>query len=125
MLYSLLTRSSEGIAVLHDRNPMFVRLASGATRNGFTLRLSNMKSAPRRFHLTVNGLDGAVVTIVGPDQRSAGRELVEVGPDQRSDFRTLVTVFGELPSNASIPIAFTIEDSSGRQAAAKDFFKGP
>jgi hypothetical protein len=36
-----------------------------------------------------------------------------------------LSVFGELPSNASMPIAFTIKDSSGWQAAAKDFFKGP
>jgi polyferredoxin len=29
MLYALATRSSEGISVIHDRNPMFVRLSSG------------------------------------------------------------------------------------------------
>jgi cytochrome c oxidase accessory protein FixG len=33
MVYTLATRDSEGISVIHDRNPMFVRLSDGSLRN--------------------------------------------------------------------------------------------
>ncbi len=125
MLYSLLTRSSEGLAVLHDRNPMFVRLASGATRNGFTLRITNKATGARQFHVTVEGLQGARVTLVGSGQEKDGSDIVDVGPDQTAEIRALVTTDAELAPSASIPIVFTIEDEAGRRAQDKDFFKAP
>ena len=49
MLYTLATRDSEGISVIHDRNPMFVRLSDGALRNGYTIRIVNKQLEYRDF----------------------------------------------------------------------------
>ena len=38
---ALATRSGLGISVLHDRAPLFVRLASGDLRNGYTVKIVN------------------------------------------------------------------------------------
>jgi cytochrome c oxidase accessory protein FixG len=125
MLASLLTRSSEALAVLHDRNPMFVRLASGAIRNGFTLRITNKAAAERQFHVSVDGLQGVKLTLVGADQQKDGNDLVDIGPDQTKEIRALVTTDVGLPPSASIPIVFAIEDQRGRRAQDQDFFRAP
>ncbi len=36
MIYALATRRNDAVSVIHDRNPMFVRLSDGALRNGYT-----------------------------------------------------------------------------------------
>ena len=56
MLYTLATRDYQGINVLHDRNPIAVRLTDGGTRNGYTVRLLNKRTEPRTFTLAVEGL---------------------------------------------------------------------
>jgi cytochrome c oxidase accessory protein FixG len=45
MLYSLATRSTMGINVLHERNPVFVRLSDAAF--GTTIRCASSTRAPR------------------------------------------------------------------------------
>ena len=49
MIYALATRDSEGISVIHDRNPMFVRLSDGAIRNAYTMRILNKQLESRDF----------------------------------------------------------------------------
>ena len=41
MTYTLATRRNDGVSVIHDRNPMFVRLSDGALRNGYAIRILN------------------------------------------------------------------------------------
>ena len=77
MLYALLTRHAFDINVIHDRNPVFVRMADGAIRNGYTIRILNKQLETRRFALSVDGIAGAVVEIVGLPLGSAN--VVEVG----------------------------------------------
>ena len=50
MLYTLPTRDSEGVSVIHDRNPMFVRLSDGALRNAYTIRILNKQLRRARLH---------------------------------------------------------------------------
>ena len=44
MTYALATRHNEGVSVLHDRNPLFVRLSDGSLRNAYTVRILNKAS---------------------------------------------------------------------------------
>src|SRR5215470_7819837 len=55
MLYTLATRRTESVSVIHDRNPVFVRLADGELRNGFTVHILNKTLATRDFVLSVEG----------------------------------------------------------------------
>jgi cytochrome c oxidase accessory protein FixG len=126
MLYTLATRSSEGISVIHDRNPMFVRLASGELRNAFTVRILNKSLERRDFVLTVDGLTDLDLRVVG-DVASTGRmAVVAVGPDQTHELRVLVSTFTPIPPAASIPLTFRISDpKTGQRASAVDHFRGP
>jgi cytochrome c oxidase accessory protein FixG len=126
MLYTLVTRQAEGLAVIHDRNPIYVRLSDGATRNGYTVRLLNKSLEQRRFLLTTEGVADGLIEVVGDTTSPMGYPRVEIGPDQTREIRVLVTSYDHLPPAASIPITFrAIDMETRRQATATDFFKGP
>ncbi|MFN3348960.1 cytochrome c oxidase accessory protein CcoG [Pseudorhodoplanes sp.] len=123
MLYALLTRHAFDISVIHDRNPIFVRMADGAIRNGYTMRILNKRQEPRRFAVSVQGVPATVVEIMGLPLGSAN--IVEVGPDQSREFRVLVNSY-EFAPPASTPIVFHILDLESREwAQTKDYFRAP
>jgi cytochrome c oxidase accessory protein FixG len=126
MLYALATRGSEGISVIHDRNPMFVRLSDGSLRNGYTIRIVNKQLKSRDFIVSVDGLPSTLVDYVGLPPRADGRQLVSVGPDQTKEVRVLVTDYSATPPAASTSILFSLIDiDSGAVAQVRDHFFGP
>ncbi|MDJ1158028.1 cytochrome c oxidase accessory protein CcoG [Chelatococcus sp. SYSU_G07232] len=126
MLYALATREASGVSVIHDRNPIFVRLSDGAIRNAYTMRVLNKTREPRRYVVTIDGLPDATLEVVGESPSADGRALVEVGPDQTQEFRVLVTARGTLPPAAALPVTFRIDETTGGgRATATDHFKGP
>ena len=132
MLYTLLTRKTEGLSVIHDRNPVYVRLSSGELRNAYTVRISNKKVTTQRFKLSVSGLDAAHIDIIGADN---AEDIAEVGPDRTRELRVLVSTKAELPAMASIPLTFELTAISATDLnpatppvetmQVKDFFRGP
>jgi cytochrome c oxidase accessory protein FixG len=128
MLYTLATRTSEGISVIHDRSPMFVRLADGELRNAYTVHILNKALEPRQFVLTVEGLDDVDLRIVSDAvTATSGRTArISVGPDQTYELRALVSTYQALPPAASIPLTFRITDTkTNQQTSAVDRFRGP
>jgi cytochrome c oxidase accessory protein FixG len=125
MIYTLATRHDEAIAVIHDRNPLFVRMSDGAIRNAYTARIINKRRAAREFALTISGLPGSFVDVVGAPPRADRRPIIDIGPDQTREIRVLVTDYNDAaPSSA--PIGFHILDmSTGERAAAVDHFRRP
>jgi cytochrome c oxidase accessory protein FixG len=122
MLYTLATRSTMGINVLHERNPLFVQLADGGVRNDYTVRLLN-KGAARSFALDVSGLPGATLRIAGVDRQADGRLVVEVGQDQTRELRLSVQVEpANLPKAATIIEIESTDIASGQTATARDHF---
>ena len=49
MTYALATRRNDGVNVLHDRNPLFVRLSDGSLRNAYTVRILNKSLEQQSF----------------------------------------------------------------------------
>jgi cytochrome c oxidase accessory protein FixG len=126
MLYTLATRESEGISVIHDRNPMFVRLSDGALRNGYTIRIVNKQLKSRDFIVSVDGLPSSLVDFVGLPPRADGRQLVTVGPDQTKEVRVMVTDYSAAPPAPSTTVLFKLIDiESGSVAEMRDHFFGP
>jgi len=126
MVYTLATRDSEGISVIHDRNPMFVRLSDGSLRNAYTIRIVNKQLKHRNFILGVDGLPSTLVDFVGLPPRQDGRQLVDIGPDQTREVRVTLTDYAVAPPPVSTPILFTLIDvDSGEVAQMHDHFFGP
>jgi cytochrome c oxidase accessory protein FixG len=126
MLYTLATRASEGISVIHDRNPMFVRLSDGSLRNAYTIRIVNKQLKHRNFILDVDGLPSSRVEFVGLGERAAGTQLVDVGPDQTREVRVVVTDASVTPPAPSTTVLFKLIDvDTGKAVEMRDHFFGP
>jgi cytochrome c oxidase accessory protein FixG len=126
MVYTLATRDSEGISIIHDRNPMFVRLSDGALRNGYTIRIVNKQLKSRDFIVSVDGLPSSLVDYVGLPPRADGRQLVTVGPDQTKEVRVMVTDYSSSPPAPSTSVLFKLIDiESGEIVEMRDHFFGP
>ena len=125
MIFTLATRESEGISVMHDRNPMFVRLSDGAVRNGYTIRIVNKQLKKREFILGFDGLPASLIDFVGVPPREDGQMLIDVGPDQTRELRVVVTDYG-LPPPSKTAVMFRLTDiATGQQAIARDHFFAP
>ena len=122
MLYALATRTTMDVNVLHERNPLFVRLSDGGVRNDYTVRILN-KGAQRAFTLAIEGLPAAKIRIAGVDAASGGKPVIEVGQDQTREVRLSVEVDpAHLPQSArDIEVRIT-ETTGGGSAAARDHF---
>jgi cytochrome c oxidase accessory protein FixG len=127
MLGALVTRVTTSIAVLHDRNPLFVTLSDGSVRNAYTMRFLNKQNIDRTFVVAIDGLSGARIEVVGVPRAADGQTLVDVGPDQTREVRLLVTVpAAALAGAKSTDVVFRIADTkTGEAAKAKDHFIGP
>lgn len=125
MLYGLAARSTVGLSVVHDRNPVFVRLADGTIRNAYTLRVLNKSLEARSFLLIVEGMLGAHIDVVGSSPNPDGHFYIEVGPDQTRELRALVTAPQAL-ATSSLPLTFRIvEMRTSEHAKVTDNFRGP
>jgi cytochrome c oxidase accessory protein FixG len=123
MTFALVTRTAQSISVLHDRNPVFVRLSDGAIRNAYTVRIANKRSERREFTLSITGLAGSLLDVV--QTREDGRFVVDVGPDQTREVRVLVTDYADMPP-ASTPVNFHLYDVvTGERASVGDYFRAP
>jgi cytochrome c oxidase accessory protein FixG len=124
MLFGLLTRDRLDIAALPDRNPLYVTLADGSIRNGYTLKVLNMTSEPRSFEVALDGLPGAAMWQAGADDQGARAIAVDVEADKLREIK----VFVAQPAYAAAPgltgFGFTVRDLAGSESgrAATDFY---
>ena len=125
MLYALTTRETTGLSIIHDRNPIFVRLSDGDIRNGYTVRILNKRNTARYFTFSVEGLPGAAVDLPGIPLPPDGDHAIEVGPDQTRELRLLITDRNH-QAGAATPITITTTDRhTGETSQASDYFRGP
>ena len=112
LVYGLLTRDRLQVNVLHDRNPQFVTLSDGSIRNGYTVKLLNMIPEPRTIVVTLQGLEGAEMTMVGLDQPEGRSFAVEVEPDRLRTLKVYVRQPADLVVGQSQTFNFVVEDKS-------------
>jgi cytochrome c oxidase accessory protein FixG len=125
MLFALMTRSSESLTVLHDRT-LFVQLAEGGIRNGYTLRILNKQHQARRFTLTVAGLAGARLKVVGSDAKPAATVTLTGRRDGVASYKIYVTAPRRALAGAETRFHFVLVDTaSGARTVRDASFKGP
>jgi cytochrome c oxidase accessory protein FixG len=110
--YSLLTRDRLELNVLHDRNPQYVKLSDGSIRNGYTVKLLNMIPEPRSFVLSVEGLPGATMSVVGMDEPLERSLVVAVEPDQAKTLKVFVRQPLDLVAGPGTSFTFFVQDRS-------------
>jgi cytochrome c oxidase accessory protein FixG len=126
MLYALLTRSLLDVNVLHDRNPVAVKLSDGSIRNGYTLRFLNKRGFDRVIAVDIDGPANAQIHVVGLDSVTPDRPMIVIARDTTTELRVLVTAPFEEKAEKTQPVKFRVTDIGlGEVASATDHFVTP
>ncbi|MBX3576704.1 MAG: cytochrome c oxidase accessory protein CcoG [Rhizobiaceae bacterium] len=112
LLYGLLSRDRLQVNVLHDRNPQFVVLSDGSIRNGYTVKLLNMIPEPRTIIVTLQGLRGAEMSVVGIDQPADRSVAIQAEPDRLKTLKVYVTQPASEIAGPMQSFNFVVEDKS-------------
>jgi cytochrome c oxidase accessory protein FixG len=107
MLYSLFTRSPLELNVIHDRNPLFVKLSDGAIRNGYVLHILNKSHDDKTYTLRVEGLENAAIEVQGSGTMTA--ESLPVFADSLGNFRVFLRA--PEPKQPRVEITFSIQEN--------------
>ncbi|WP_439405365.1 cytochrome c oxidase accessory protein CcoG [Bradyrhizobium sp. DASA03076] len=126
MIYVLATRTLLDINVLHDRNPVAVRLSDGSIRNAYTARLLNKSGHDRVIAIDIDGPVNSTIHVVGADSVTPDRPMIVIPRDSTSELRLLVTAPAEGNPEKSIPVRFHVTDIGlGEAASTTDNFVAP
>jgi cytochrome c oxidase accessory protein FixG len=92
MLIALSLRDRLQLDALHDRNPQYVLESDGAIRNGYTVKILNMKPEPRLVTLSIRDMPGATMAIAGETWTQGSFFGTEVEPDSVKTLKLYVTM---------------------------------
>jgi len=127
MAWSLATRSKVDVNVLHDRNPLFVTLADGSIRNGYTIKILNKTRDEKVYKLSFDGLGYAEMTVVG-QEGSASQDVARLTarPDSVATYRVFVVVPADLIKSQVQDFAFVLTElDTGETVRHETVFRGP
>lgn len=113
MLAALVTRSQFDLHILHDRNPLFVRLSNGSVRNSYTMKVLNKSHEDHEFSLSIEGLPEVELKVEGAGTPDPAH--LSVLADSVGQFRLLVTIPVEAVNFSRHDVAFRLTDSATRE----------
>ncbi len=124
MLYGLLSRDLLELNALRDRIPNYVMLSDGSMRNGYTLKIHNMRPTEEEFRVTLEGLEGARFRLVGDSADRDTLPLFTAPRDRVDTIRFYIAVPPDrLPADDQTPITFRIENTErGTVETARSVF---
>ncbi len=126
MTAALLTRSTLGLSVLHDRAPLFVRLPDGTLRNGYTIKVVNKAPNQTLYVLSSGGLPGAILAEANEGLGPADTLGLPVKADSVGTFRVLLSGQPDKLVDGSQPVDFTLRNAqTGEQTVYHSIFMGP
>lgn len=117
IVYGFMTLSETEFKVVHERQPLFVRLSDGSIQNKYTVKLLNKTKNTINIHFDIEGIKGA--TLYGLSDMS-------VQPGKVIPVTALVRVPLEDLKNGPMPIIFkgTVENST-ISVSYESMFIGP
>jgi cytochrome c oxidase accessory protein FixG len=110
MLAALMLRSETSVSVLRDRNPLYVKLSDGSIRNGFTFKVLNMKRQQKSYDLSLAGIEGARMTVIGRAKKPVGHVDLHVRPDSVGTYRVFVHAPAGALKSPSQDLRFVLVD---------------
>ena len=117
MLGAFVSRSELEVNVLRDRTPLYVTLADGAIRNGYTLKILNKSREERAYRLTFSELAGGTVSVLGVSEQADSNAplLLRAEPDSVATFRVYVAAPRRALRGESTPLVFTVQRPGRRR----------
>ncbi|WP_438970480.1 FixG Ig-like domain-containing protein, partial [Methylophaga sp.] len=112
IVYGFATLSPTEFKVIHDRQPVFVKLSDGSIQNKYTLKLLNKTQQPIEVRYRVSGLDGATLhgmdeeVIVEPGKVIPVTALVRVSADDLQGGLTPIEFKADVLNNPEISVSY-------------------
>ena len=126
VLIGLTGRSPLDLNVLPDRNPLFVKLADGSIRNGYTVKVLNRVREPKTYLLTVGGLEDVKLGVLGQEVEDGQPVLLDGEPDQVSTYRLFVTAPSSTVDQSVNDLEVVLTDQATGEVFGFDtVFRGP
>lgn len=126
ILFGLGQRTRIDISAQQDRNPVFVRLADGEIRNGYTVKIRNMQARPRDVEIALNDLAGARMWLAGGDRAAAGGAIrTRVPADALAKLRIFVVAPDRDEQREGIAFSVRALDSEGGGDRTELYFERP
>ncbi|MGH1483648.1 MAG: cytochrome c oxidase accessory protein CcoG [Geminicoccales bacterium] len=126
VITGLSTRDNLDLNVLPDRNPLFVKLADGSIRNGYTVKVLNQVRDAKTYQLTIDGLEGATVSILGLENSDSRSAKLDAKPDQVSTYRLFITAPPATVAEPVTDLSVVLTDQAGDEAFTfETVFQGP
>ena len=124
-VYSLLSRSTLDVNILHERSPLYVEVSSGGYRNGYTYKILNKVRDQRHFTLKAEGINGVELNVIGESMENNTAHLVANG-DQVQTFRVYVTAPDAAIKSHATSFDFVLQDDAGgKPLVSTATFMGP
>ena len=126
MAVSLSTRSRIGVNVLRDRAPLFVTLSDGSIRNGYTYKVLNMVREKKAYDLSVDGIAGATLHVIGFSDDGVPMAHLTADPDDVATFRVFVRAPKKSLDGDATDMTFVLKDlETGKVTRSDTVFAGP
>jgi len=123
IVWGLATKATIEANVLKDRSPPFVQLSNGDVQNGYTLKLVNKLSDPRRMEVSITGIDGLAFNVIGFDHDRAEPIELPVEPYGVDRYRILISAPLGAPQRQ---VTITVRDlETGETDTNRASFRGP
>ena len=108
MAYVVVTRAPAEVHVIHDRNPLFVKMSDGQIHNGYDIKILNKTHEEQSFALSVTGIEGAVLEVKGAGSHNL--DALTVAPDAIGHYH----VFIKAPVQKETPaeVVFSIKNNT-------------
>lgn len=109
MLFSFFQRSKIELSVLHDRNPLYVKLSDGSIRNTYMVKIVNKTHVDQVFSLQVEGLDVKNIAVAGAGDITSNQ--LRVLADSVAPFRIMLA--SETQDDERKEIIFKVVNQEG------------
>jgi polyferredoxin len=116
-------RSDMEFSALKDRTLPYVQLASGEIRNAYTIKVVNKQLTTRDMVLSVEGLAGARIEVIGEGEEATSVRLT-VQSDGVDRYRLLITAPANQVSGGDITLVLA-DPASDKRVAVSTPFAGP
>jgi polyferredoxin len=119
IIYGFFTLSPTEFQVIHDRQPLYVRLSDGGIQNKYTLKLLNKTKEPIDVRYDVVGLEGATIHGMG--------DKITVQPGKVVPVTALVRVPDDKVQKGLVPIQFkaVVLNNSAISTSYESMFMAP
>ncbi len=116
VIYGVTHISAVDLAVIHERQPLFIKMSDGRIQNKYRLKVTNKTDQTIDFDVKVNGVEGGELT---------GENRLKAAPGKVSSSTFFVRADQKSLTNGSSPIVFLIESKDGYTDKYKSSFNGP